>query len=226
MVDLVKIRRKAKEKGAAPPPVAASPPVAEEAQVHPGNGQRATGNEQPATGSAPSKLDRFLQTAGTRRGGAVAQVDMAAEEQLELLTFDLAGEQYAVPIETIVEVVTPRSVTPIPNADSAVVGIMSLRGTIVTLIDVRRRLRHPKGAAVDADPRIVVAEHRGEHVGFEVDRVLRVVKVEAAEVDPHPVVHSTELDESIRGVFRHGDALTILLDLDKLLGGAVAVSIP
>jgi chemotaxis signal transduction protein len=54
-------------------------------------------------------------------------------------------------------------------------------------------------------------------VGFVVDRVLRVVKVPAGSVGPHPVVHNAELVEAIRGVFLAGGALTILLDLDKLL---------
>ena len=54
-------------------------------------------------------------------------------------------------------------------------------------------------------------------IGFIVDRVLRVVKTEAGEIEPHPVVHATELDDAIRGVFRANGALTILLDLDKLL---------
>ena len=58
-----------------------------------------------------------------------------------------------------------------------------------------------------------------------VDRVSRVVKVTPGEVEPHPVVHASEQSEAIRGVFRQANALTILLDLDKLLDGrAVAAS--
>ncbi len=56
-----------------------------------------------------------------------------------------------------------------------------------------------------------------EIIGFIVDRVLRVVKIAPSEVEPHPVVHSMELEAAVRGVFRVADALTILLDLDKLL---------
>ena len=129
----------------------------------------------------------------------------------------IAGEHYAVDIERIVEIVTPRSLTRIPNADVSVVGIISLRGTIVTLVDVRRKLRHPVAGAPNADTRIVVIDYRSEMIGFLVDRVLRVVKAEAGEIEAHPVVHATELDESVRGVFRVSGALTILLDLDKLL---------
>ncbi|MEO8036405.1 MAG: chemotaxis protein CheW [Acidobacteriota bacterium] len=163
-----------------------------------------------------TKLDRFKETAGRRRVVAVTGQDGSAVEQLELLTFIVAGEQYAVDIERIVEIVTPRPITRIPNADRSIVGIVSLRGAIVTLLNVRHKLRH--GARVtEDDPRIIVVDQMGETVGFEVDRVLRVVKVDATAVDPHPVVHASEQDEAVRGVFRQGSALTILLDLDKLL---------
>jgi purine-binding chemotaxis protein CheW len=129
----------------------------------------------------------------------------------------MAGEQYAVDIERIIEIVTPRPLTRIPNADPSVLGIIPLRGTIVTLVDVRRKLRHGAATSEDADTRIVVIDYRNEMIGFVVDRVLRVVKASAADIEPHPVVHATELDDSIRGAFRVGGALTILLDLDKLL---------
>jgi purine-binding chemotaxis protein CheW len=162
-------------------------------------------------------LERFKQEAGKRRAQETTHLEAAPEDQLELLTFVIAGEHYAVDIERIVEIVTPRPVTRIPNADQSVVGIISLRGTIVTLVDVRRKLRHGNGAATSDDTRIVVIDFHHEMVGFLVDRVLRVVKTVRGAIEPHPVVHAAELDDSIRGVFRTGGALTILLDLDKLL---------
>jgi purine-binding chemotaxis protein CheW len=222
MVDLVKLRKKAK-KAPAPEPEPEALPVegqaprlsiepAGEAPVAP----RET-LEAPAT-PAESKLDRFKEEAGHRREGLVVETqETTAADIAELLTFVIAGENYAVAIENIVEIVTPRPVTRIPNADDTIVGIISLRGTIVTLLDVRRKLRHLAATAAGADTRIVVLEHRGETVGFEVDRVLRVVKTAAGAIEPHPVVHSSELDDAIRGVFRQANALTILLDLDKLL---------
>jgi purine-binding chemotaxis protein CheW len=224
MVDLVKIRKKkAKEKeeaearahaataetvapsAPAEPPRSAPPPPASVAA------------EKQATPAQINKLDRFKQEAGKRRATQSIQQEQVAENQLELLTFVIAGEQYAVDIERIVEIVTPRPVTRIPNADPSVVGIISLRGTIVTLVDVRGKLRHPAAGEGTAETRIVVIDFRHEIIGFIVDRVLRVVKSAAGSIEAHPVVHTTELDDSIRGVFRAGGALTILLDLDKLL---------
>ena len=232
MVDLVKIRKKkqkekeekevaeqpsvrvAEEKAAEEKPVGEVPevPVAEEPLT--------TDNRQPTTPST-SKLEKFKAEAGKRRELEAATRDTVEEAlpgaQLELLTFVIAGEHYAVDIERIVEIVTPRPLTRIPNADASVVGIISLRGTIVTLVDVRRKLRHANAGSNTPDTRIVVIDFRGEMIGFLVDRVLRVVKIEQASVEPHPVVHTSELDDSVRGVFLVGGALTILLDLDKLL---------
>ncbi|HEX6088149.1 MAG TPA: chemotaxis protein CheW [Thermoanaerobaculia bacterium] len=215
MVDLAKIRKKAKKA----PGSAGVPPAAAEASSPPppphGGGDAAIAAGGDA-GAPLDKLERFKENAGKRRGITTTQVEQAPTDQLELLTFTIAGEHYAVDIERIVEIVTPRPVTRIPNADESVVGIISLRGTIVTLVDVRKKLRHPQGTETP-DTRIVVIDFHKETVGFVVDRVLRVVKLARAGVEPHPVVHTNELEESIRGVFRTGGALTILLDLDKLL---------
>lgn len=218
MVDLVKIRKKAKK-----PAVAAEPVVVEEKGERTsrplGADETSAPLEEPIEQPTTDKLQRFKDEAGHRREGLVVETrENIAENVVELLTFVIAGENYAVHIENIVEIVTPRPVTRIPNADESIVGIISLRGTIVTLLDVRRKLRHPPAAAAGADTRIVVLEHHGETVGFEVDRVLRVVKTDAGAIEPHPVVHSSELDDAIQGVFRQANALTILLDLDKLLG--------
>lgn len=197
MVDLVKVRKKAKEKAAAaatPPPPATRQP------------------SDPAT-----RIAQFLETANERRV-TQKQETAPAVESLELLTFEIAGELYAIDIEHVVEIVIPRPVTRVPNADPSVVGIISLRGMIVTLIDARSRLRHRAAEASGPDVRVIVVEIGDENMGFVVDRVVRVVKVEAHEIDPHPVVHASEQEESVRGVFRRNDALTILLDLEKLLG--------
>jgi purine-binding chemotaxis protein CheW len=222
MVDLVKIRKKAKKRElgvgggeSEQLPAEATAPATAESRIA-ASSPTPTPHTPHPTPTSP-KLDHFKQIAGKRRDGFIEQeVEITSAEQIELLTFILAGEQYAVSIDHLVEIVTPRSATPVPNADPTIVGIISLRGTMVTVIDVRRKLRHPAAAAGN-DTRIIVAERGSEVLGFEVDRVLRVVKVDSAAIEPHPVVHSSELSEAVRGVFRHANALTILLDLDKLL---------
>ena len=242
MVDLVKIRKKAKQQEAqleaareaalsmpeatALPAAALEPAARRQAAVNPLSSM----NAQPAPGSpvspvpaantasaGPSKLERFKELAGKRRDGLVQEVAANDEsDRIEVLTFAIAGEHYAAGIERVVEIIPIRGATRVPNADSAVRGIISLRGTIVTIMDARARLGHPRGDS-GPDSRIIVVERGSETLGFEVDRVLRVVKVEASEIEPQPVVHASEAREPIRGVFRQASALTILLDLDKLL---------
>jgi chemotaxis signal transduction protein len=219
MVDLVKIRKKAKKSDQRSaisdqePPAANAEPLPTTNNQQPTTEAPATSNQQPAT----DKLTRFKEHAGTRRE-AVKSEQRTEDTQQELLTFTIADEQYALDIEHIVEIVRPRAVTRVPNADESIVGIMSLRGTIVTLVDVRQRLRHPAAGAQTEDTRIIVVDYHGETLGFEVDRVQRVVKIERGAVEPHPVVHASEQEAAIRGVFRQAGALTILLDFDKLLG--------
>ena len=234
MVDLVKIRKKKQAAGSgqraeqqtadggqrtAEEPKAEKPTVSTAQQPsNPATQQPENNPATPQPRDPETKLDKFKATAGQRRTTQTTTTELETPATtLELLTFIIAGEQYAVDIERIVEIVTPRPATRIPNADATVVGIISLRGTIVTLVDVRGKLRHAASAAETPDTRIVVIDYHNEMIGFVVDRVLRVVKAAAGEIEPHPVVHATELDESVRGVFRAGGALTILLDLDKLL---------
>ena len=242
MVDLVKLRKKAKgarasEVGsresekepalAADSPAIASPASEATAAVEPSTLSQSakptieqpapTPDTRPPTPASDAKLAQFRENAGKKREGFIEEeAATSAGDQAELLTFVLAGEQYAVSIDHIVEIVTPRPATHIPNADRSIVGIMSLRGTIVTVVDVRQKLGHPPRPG-SSDTRTIVAERNGETLGFEVDRVLRVLKVGTSAIEPHPVVHTSEQSEAIRGVFRHANALTILLDLDKLL---------
>ncbi|HEV7489143.1 MAG TPA: chemotaxis protein CheW [Thermoanaerobaculia bacterium] len=227
MVDLVKIRKKKARESGVGGRESEKKPAADAVNAPPAETAVAP-EPEPVASPAPTphpplptptsnKLEQFKATAGQRREGFFEREDeTTSAEQVELLTFTIAGEQYAVSIEHLVEIITPRAATQVPNADPTIVGIISLRGTMVTVIDVRRKLRHPPAAGGN-DARVIVVERAGEVLGFEVDRVLRVLKVDSAAVEPYPVVHSSELTEAVRGVFRHANALTILLDLDKLL---------
>lgn len=192
---------------AAPPPAAETQPEAEDV------------NED--------RLARFKRLAGKRRTwtATLKSDDQGGAEEkegneLELLRFRVAGENYAVDIKNIVEIVPPRSTTRVPNADEAIVGIISLRGAIVTVIDLRRKLGHPR---VDfqslRDARMIVVERAGETAGFLVDLVSRVVKLDPAQLENHPVVSSSEQSEYVSGVFQSPDGLVILLDIERILAG-------
>jgi len=189
MVDLAKIRKKAKE-----------------------SQRRATSSERVT--SPDEKLQKFLARAGTPR---FAEEPVAPEpaDGVELLTFILGAERYAIDLEDVVEITDAHRTTRVPNAARGTVGIFSLRGSIVTLLDVRSKLKQPPAASRDS--RVIVIRDGASLAGFEVDRVVRPARIERGLIEPQPVVASTEESAFIRGVVRSEDALTIVLDLAKLL---------
>ncbi|HUJ15738.1 MAG TPA: chemotaxis protein CheW [Thermoanaerobaculia bacterium] len=191
MVDLAKIRRKAKER------------------------ERRAASSERAVATPDERLQKFLAEVGTQRFPEEAIVETAADE-IELLTFILGAERYAIEIDDLIEISAARSATRVPNAAPHTVGIFSLRGSIVTMLDIRAKLRQTPAAGVK-DPRIIVIRDGAGLAGFEVDRVLRPSKIDRATIEPQPVVAAAEESEFIRGVIRGDNSLTIVLDLAKLL---------
>jgi purine-binding chemotaxis protein CheW len=234
VVDLVKIRKKAKEKRAKELAEAAAAPTPE---AESGRGLSADGDAeggaahdsaagaeaasdmpQATTADALARLEAFKERVGRGGDDDAAAVDAAqpSEVQLELLTFLVADETYAIDIEQIVEIVPPRKPTRVPNAQPGVLGIISLRGTIVTVVDVASRLSHA-GRPVTPASRMIVVARNGETAAFTVDQVLRVVTFSPHALDFVPAVAGTEHHDYIMGVFRQESDLTILLDIDKVL---------
>ncbi|MBW3671643.1 MAG: chemotaxis protein CheW [Acidobacteria bacterium] len=178
-----------------------------------------SGTGEAGQENGESRLNRFKRTAGVveQSEGAGEMVDAeAAEDFLEVLTFTLADEHYAIDVDRLVEIIVPRAATRVPNATEEVIGIISLRGSIVTLLDLRKLLGHERSGSETDDTRIVVIQYENERIGFIVDRVLRVVKMDPSSVEPHPVVSAAEQNESVHGVFMSGDAITIYIDLDRI----------
>lgn len=245
MVDLVKARKKANDKKAELaqlPKVTAAAAEPEALQAHvdadresvaaPVTPEGSKGEkiapiqELPQqTSSVPGRVLRRLgeikAALGTKRifssSDSAAGASAESAPLLELLLFSISGETYAVPIEKIVEIIGVRPATRVPNSDDSIVGIISLRGTIVTILDLRRRLGHSILAAVRDETRIIVVEQEGETAGFVVDKVSRVVRLDTALIGPPPTLAASDQTDLIRGVFQHGNNLAILLDLEKLL---------
>ena len=215
MVDLVKIRRKAKEQ---------KEREAAEALRRAGAVPEEEGGlaDSSGTPSAAERLEIFRTTIAEGASSKDAAVpDDDSEERVqstrEMLTFVIADEEYALDIERVIEIVTPTQITRVPNAGRNITGIISLRGTIVTILDVRGKLGHAPGEST-LDTRVIVVQDSGGSAGFVVDRVLRVVKILPEELEQQPAATVDERSEMIQGVFRRNDSLSIVLDVDRLLG--------
>lgn len=155
------------------------------------------------------------QTASADQFSALSKE--AANGQLQLVTFDVAGEEFAVDILAVREINRMMSLTRVPNSPAEVEGVINLRGKIIPVIDLRRRFGM-EPTQHSQDSRIVVVEVMERVVGFIVDRVHEVLRIEKSIVEPAPEMVCSIDSDFIAGVGKLEDRLVILLDVVKLFG--------
>lgn len=135
---------------------------------------------------------------------------------LQWVTFHLAGETYGVNVMQVQEVLRYTEIAPVPGAPHYVIGIINLRGNVVTVIDTRNRFGLAPGEITD-NTRIVIIEAEKNVVGILVDSVAEVVYLRQSEIETAPNVGNDESAKFIQGVCHKNDELLILIELDKLI---------
>jgi purine-binding chemotaxis protein CheW len=146
------------------------------------------------------------------------------------LTFMLGGEEYALDILRISEIIKVRPVTEVPRAPAFVTGIISVRGTIVPVVDLRLRLHLPAPAPGPA-ARILIVTLKDEPYGLVVDEVVHVVRLHAEDIEAAPAAVGGASSEFIAGIGRppsimmpgaSGGRMLIILNVDAVLAFEVA----
>jgi purine-binding chemotaxis protein CheW len=142
-----------------------------------------------------------------------------AGRRVEYLAFVLAGETYAVQIAHVAEILRPPPITEVPRAPASMLGVISVRGKLVTVLDLRRRFHLPE-APIDRRSRILLADlGKGEQLGLLVDEVQQVWRLAAEEIEAASVLGG-EQPAHIAGIGRptgSGGAILILLELRPIL---------
>ncbi|MEN6356155.1 MAG: chemotaxis protein CheW [Armatimonadota bacterium] len=141
---------------------------------------------------------------------------VAADECEELVVFELAGECYGVDISTVSTIIRMQEITTIPMASEYVDGVINLRGSIIPVINLRKRFGLPPGEQTKAS-RIMVVEAGGQMIGMIVDAVVETLMLPAGAVQPPLSVISSIEADYLRGVGQQENRLVILVDLDKVL---------
>jgi chemotaxis signal transduction protein len=179
----------------------------------------------PAPRSSPTELlenffvseeERALTRASFAEASPLAAAALRSRAMVELLAFWVADEEYALPIVDIQEIIKVPTVTQVPRVHAAVLGIISLRGTIVPVLDLRHVLRLDR-QPVTRQSRILVLRADGDPVGLLVDRVTSVVRLEADTIEATPRNLNRQVNELLRGVGRIGQRLVIVLDVNAVL---------
>jgi len=143
-------------------------------------------------------------------------------EVLQLVSFQLGPEEYAIDILGVQEIIRMVEITHVPNAPHFVEGVVNLRGKVIPIINLRTRLGL-SSAEPTKDTRIVVVEVAHLILGFIVDSVEEVLRLPEEFIEPPPATGRSGGDDFHKGVGRVDGRLLILLDLELLFGiGAVS----
>lgn len=120
----------------------------------------------------------------------------------EYLAFLLGGDVYAAPVALIREILKPPPLTPVPRAPHHILGIVSVRGQLVTVVDLRRRLRLMEAPGSRKTRILLVDATDGEVMGVLVDEVLQVYRLSESEIEPAAVALGGEVAGYIAGIAR------------------------
>jgi len=137
------------------------------------------------------------------------------QKELQIVSFHL-GEEYGLPIEQVREIIRVGAITQVPNSPDYMEGVINLRGRVLPVLNLRKRLKI-KEMDITKASRIVVAEINSKVIGLLVDSVSHVLKIPKDVIEPPPE-EVLEIDtDYIKGVGKLGERLIILLDLERLL---------
>ncbi|MBD1582252.1 chemotaxis protein CheW [Pseudoalteromonas sp. S16_S37] len=138
------------------------------------------------------------------------------DEVLQWVTYKLEDETYGINVMQVQEVLRYTEIAPVPGAPAYVLGIINLRGNVVTVIDTRARFGLVSAEVTD-NSRIVIIEAEKQVIGILVDSVAEVVYLRSSEIDSAPNIGTEESAKFIQGVSNREGELLILVDLNKLL---------
>lgn len=164
---------------------------------------------EASTGLPVTTEEDYVRTLDTR-------TTCSEEDALQWLTFYLGSEEYALDLSAVLELIRPRQLTELPRVPDYVLGIVTLRGLVVPVIDLCKRLQLI-AADDDSQQRIIVCSSAEQHIGLLVDRVTQVVRIMPEQVEASPLLPEARAKEFVAGVGRLQERMLILLNPEKIM---------
>ena len=131
------------------------------------------------------------------------------------LCFSLGPEEYAIPLLSVKEVIAMPAITPIPEAEKYFLGIMNLRGQVISVVDLRRKLSITPSES--SETAIIICDLGSNSIGVVVDAVNSVINPEPDKISDKPELQSQRNTDYIHAVYREKDRLILLLEIFKAL---------
>jgi purine-binding chemotaxis protein CheW len=142
--------------------------------------------------------------------------------EMQLVVFRLANEFFGIDIASVESIVKMQDITRLPQTPDFLEGIINLRGKILPVVDLRKRLNLP-AMEKTLESRIVITSFSAATIGLIVDNVEEVIDIDDNLIEPPPSITSSVNTEFIRGIAKTGQMLIILLDLEKVLQSKAAI---
>ncbi len=146
----------------------------------------------------------------------------AGEEILQLVSFTLKDEEYAVDILNVQEINRITEITQVPNSPDYVEGVINLRGKVMPVINLRKKFGIEE-KETDETSRIIIMDIQGVTNGLIVDSVSEVLRIPEDTVEPPPQMSSASNSRFIKGIAKLENRLIILIDINKLIGDGAQV---
>lgn len=140
---------------------------------------------------------------------------MSQDEINRFLNFTLGEEEFAIPLLSVKEVIAVPETTPIPHTPAHFLGIMNLRGQVISVIDLRKKFSMTAKSTEETS--VIILDLKTQFLGVVVDSVNSVLPIKTSEILEKPMIESSKSTEYITGVFRKNDHLVLLLDIFKTL---------
>lgn len=147
-----------------------------------------------------------------------------AVPQVQLVTFRVGPEEFGLDVFAVHEILRYQEPTPVPKAPAFVEGVIDVRGTLVPVVDLRRRFE-VKEAPVNDETRIVLVQYGGERLGLVVDAVTEVLRVPETAVSEPPAYIRGLAAEYVRGMVRQEGRLIVLIDIDRILSSQERIAL-
>ncbi len=141
--------------------------------------------------------------------------NLSLDDSEQLVVFQLANEYYGVDIGAVNTIIRMENITDVPRTPEYVEGVINLRGSIIPVVNMRKRFGMPLGEDTKAS-RIVVVESSRGMIGIVVDAVAETLRLASDSIEPPSSIIDSVDTEYLRGVGKCNDRLVILLDIEKV----------
>ncbi|HEC25380.1 MAG TPA: chemotaxis protein CheW [bacterium] len=157
-------------------------------------------------------MEVAIKETGVQNNSAVSS---EVDEIVQLVTFKLGNEEFALDILKVQEINRIVEITKIPKAPDFVEGVINLRGRVIPIVDIRKKF-HLSIKEATKDARVIVVNIMNKIIGLIVDSVSEVLRINSSTIQPPPPLIAGLDSDYIKGVGKLDERLIILLDIDKI----------